>query len=831
MNRRSALGSLFWKETRQILPLVWLQLGLGIVLQLLIMLNRQSPFTPQLLVIMVMPSLFALGVGAILVGQEREQRTLDWLRWMPIAPRDILRMKLIVGLVSLVVVWCLNLLVMVVFVLPQQSWRGMTAMDSMGFFDTGWEYHWPLQSLFLLAAGFATAWLFRSSLVSVLALIPLASLQSLLILMILGLLERTTSDGLQRIHWTPWIIGGTLVAFTLVLVVIGWRVGLRRLGAEPHGEQQRAWRLFFRNPWDATPVWTGPAHSVGSMLVWQFLHQHRTPLLGIAAMMAGALVLIAAGGPVGAARGYGTFMAATSLILLVTSWLGVLAFQGDALHERIRFLAERGVSPGKVWATRHVVPLSLLTVVLVAVLALLGRTSGSLDVAPLLGRTSGSLDVAPNFSSSPPVVLMMVFVLFFTYGISQFVGQIFRSATIAAIAAPVVAWTLLFYSGFLFTQVRASYWLLAIFVFMPWLATWIMMSRWMDGRLGWGFLGTHTSLLAVGMLLPLGPAVMVIVSQPTMPAEVRRQLTEEAERYQREYGVWAFSEPQELVPWTRDPNSDEPLPENRLIEGQIIRERWRNLLGSELEPLAMPASRRPVRFTPQWPRFLFGEATLARQALERDADSELQLQRYRETMDLIDTLIDRLRRSWRLFEQDGADLIEIWLVRELMRPDTRQHLGDELYGRLVRSLGDDTGRNAARRRAMVLSWARYRNSLRTRSPANQLGGYGWIGEGGSGLYAVSPYSRRRAADYLAWLMLQRLERHEGWDRDTQIQELAKYWDVPEMVYGIGLGGEFMRADDVHRFAMPVEGMSRSAPGSQWHAGWERVAKELADESS
>jgi hypothetical protein len=61
---------------------------------------------------------------------------------------------------------------------------------------------------------------------------------------------------------------------------------------------------------------------------------------------------------------------AVLLVFLATSWLGVLAFHGDLLHQRIRFLAERGVSPGKVWATRHAVPLSLLAVLLVVVLGL-----------------------------------------------------------------------------------------------------------------------------------------------------------------------------------------------------------------------------------------------------------------------------------------------------------------------------------------------------------------------------------------------------------------------------------------------------------------------------
>jgi hypothetical protein len=75
------------------------------------------------------------------------------------------------------------------------------------------------------------------------------------------------------------------------------------------------------------------------------------------------------------------------------------------------------------------------------------------------------------------------------------------------------------------TQIGAPYWLLALIAMLPWLATWILMRRWMDGRLGWGFWGAHAGFLAAGLILPMVTFGLVIVSQPTMPAEVRRQLT------------------------------------------------------------------------------------------------------------------------------------------------------------------------------------------------------------------------------------------------------------------------------------------------------------------
>ena len=109
MNRSLALRYLCWKEVRQVLPLVWMQLGLGLCLQLLFLLHPNRMFVPRFLVFAGMPSLFAVGAGVLLVGQEKERRTLDWLRSLPIAARDLVAVKLATGLVALIAVWCLNM--------------------------------------------------------------------------------------------------------------------------------------------------------------------------------------------------------------------------------------------------------------------------------------------------------------------------------------------------------------------------------------------------------------------------------------------------------------------------------------------------------------------------------------------------------------------------------------------------------------------------------------------------------------------------------------------------------------------------------------------------
>jgi len=813
MNRHLALRYLCWKETRQVLPLVWMQLVLGIGFQLLFVLQHDKTFTPHMLLFAGMPSLFALGVGSLLVGQEKERRTLDWLRSLPVAAGDVLRVKLAVGFVALIVVWGLSLVLLAVFVLPRHPWHIAMRADAR-LFDPGWEFLFPLQSVFFLLAGFATAWTFRSSLVALLAVIPVALLPAAISFGLNDLYRRFGSGDSIRLDPSPWLWAATFVALSLLLLVIGWRRGMKSLGAEQFRERARFWSFAPFNPWNETPLWTRPPHAPAAMLIWQFIRQNRTVLLGIVVMLLSALVLLGASSLVSGEPVWAMF-----LILLATSWLGVLAFHGDGLQERIRFLAERGVSPAQTWSTRHAVPLSLLAV---AMFAFAFAVPDAFPSGAILGA-----------GTSPPLVLSMVCLVLSTYAISQAVGQIFRSATIAALTAPVVAWMLVAYGVLLVTWLGAPFWLIGIFALIPWLATFVLMRRWMDGRLGLSFWCAHAGFLGIGVVLPLVPLGVVMISQPTMPAEVRRELMDEARRYGTSY-----PEPRELVLKFREPEpgdfgaigagagmgggmipdsepADLPPPLSRQLEGRIVREQLEHDLSRD------PG---PISFTPRVMAYLLGEASLARMALEQDGAGASQQERYRRTLALIETMVRRMRLSWRMIEQDGADLIEIWLVNELARPKARTWLDSEVYARLVRALSDEAGRHAARRRAVVMSWAAYRAQFRSDAPETMLGGY--PRQRSAFLYLINPYTRRRAADYLTWQMLQWLEESEQSESVERRRELAKYWGLPELYYGLGPSGEFLRADDPAKFAMPVENCFRRAPGSQWHAGWECRAREL-----
>ncbi|HPM80811.1 MAG TPA: hypothetical protein PLF81_08925 [Candidatus Anammoximicrobium sp.] len=809
MNRKLVLGHLWWKEVRQVLPLVWMQLALGLCFQLLFLLHPDRTYVPRFLVFAGMPSLFAAGVGVLLVGQEKERRTLDWLRSLPVASRDLVAVKLATGFASLVAVWCLNSLLLAILVLPSGRWPVPSPADSW-VNGAGWEYLWPLQSVFLLVAGFATAWLFRSSLVALLALVPLALLPGAIAFGLNHLVRWPSGTSSILNDPAPWMTAVALLVSSLPLLLVGWRRGVRSLAPERFGRPEQAQRssgmatvpgeaadqrgagtaLRLFRPTTAPDIWSRPLHAPAAMLSWQFVRQNRVVLAGIGLMLLAALGLLATTPSLSSAQPAW----AALLGLLAACWLGVLAFAGDGVQDRIRFLADRGVSPAKVWWTRHAPPLSLLAMALALMVLCLPAHVRSAQL-PAAG------------------VLLFAGAVLFAYTVSQAVGQVFRSSTIAAIAAPAAAWGLAAYDAALVAVLGVPYWLLALCAMLPWLATFLLMRRWMDGRWGWGFWGAHAGFLAAGMVLPLVPVGLTVVSRPTMPAEVRRQLTAEAETY----GAGYTTEPRELVLRFHDPELPKAPAQDRRAEGRIVCEQLAH-------DLAIAPG--PIRFVPHVMVYLLGEARLARMALEQDGDAQANRERYRRILSLIGTMVERLRLSWRLFDQDGADLIEIWMVRELAGSEAASWLEPEVYGRLVRAVSDDAARNAARRRALVMSWAAYRSHPDALN--GPLGGYAWRGDETSILCRVSTLLRRRDADYLTWRMLQRLEECEPATGVQRTRELARHWGVPELYYGLGPGGEFLRADKPAEFAMPVEGFFRNAPGSQWHAGWERAARELAD---
>ena len=126
MKLSPAMRRLFWKEFQQLTPLLGVLLAMGLGLHLVLLFIPGWAELPGRFSVVVygLPTLFAVGAGALLIGQEKELGTLDWLQSLPVAPRDIVRVKLYAALLGLACTWSGSLLLgaLVAAIDPRTTW-------------------------------------------------------------------------------------------------------------------------------------------------------------------------------------------------------------------------------------------------------------------------------------------------------------------------------------------------------------------------------------------------------------------------------------------------------------------------------------------------------------------------------------------------------------------------------------------------------------------------------------------------------------------------------------------------------------------------------------
>lgn len=833
MNDRLALGRLWWKELRQLLPLVTLLPIMGLLFLLFGWLANDGSFAQALIVgagmiSLAMPGLFAAGVGALSVGYEKEQRTIGWLSSLPVSSSRIVRVKLGAAFLGLVALW----LVAGIFLAFSSRFAGGVATIEVGWFT------WPLHTLFVLLAGFALAWRSRSGLVAILLVVPVAALPLLLAYAI---------DAVQRwrfdFHHDPAV--PVLVFSQLLLGGLAWwlaeRWGRYSLAAETVTDS----RFAFRWPWRETyrtsqrRAGYGAVTSPIAAMVWQFLNQSRGVLSGIAALLALALAWFALteGGQVEPAPW------PILLTILGISWLGVSVFQSDSVGQRIRFLADRGIAPRLVWFTRHAIPAAILSAFLLVIL-LVRYLSGDVAFDELLSAADGW----------PLIIAGVVMV----YVISQWVAQLLPSLIVSAIVAPTTAMIGFAYAGFSQFQLGTPIWLLLAVLFIPLAATRLMTRRWMDRRFGPSYWVAHAGCLAAMLLLPAVPILAIMARQPGMPADVARELAAAVDSslytpipaHPLELVLGKQEEPSlsldmpssDAAAETSDGLAAEEMPQPKKVAEPAVSwlQRWTADMESirqQLDASTGPVSASSARVL----EYLRGIATLTRMSLERSADGaeasqpagtaladpDAAARLYTESVRLLAEIGARLRLSHRLVDQDTADMVDIWLLVEWQRPGVREQLSESFDRSIVQSLADRTGRQRARERAVAFSWAEFNRASDPRlgySP-NQLGGYDLAAIVGLVPAKGAWVANRRIGHAVSELWQWARVGAEG-TTPERLRRVAEAWGQPPLKYGVGELGSHFRADDLDRFRH--RGFwSPSAVGSQWFANWERQAESLA----
>ncbi|MCA9132418.1 MAG: hypothetical protein KDA45_04665 [Planctomycetales bacterium] len=666
MNRRLAIRRLWWKELRQLWPLVALLLLLGVLLQGLTLWAPVLYDWRHTAVLLGMPGLFAVGAGALLVGQEKELRTMDWLRSLPLHANDLARTKLLVGLAGLATVWLASLLLGLA-----------TGQRLQGFLGDVWIY--PLHSLFVLLLGYATAWAMRSSLVSLLVVVPLACLPFLAASIHD---EWMLTDRLRSNEPRPWVMALYLGLFSVGALVWGWRMAARYLAPSPPPREVTGERTTTFNP--ARGVIAYSRSAPVPALLWQFLTQNRAALIGLTALLASSILLSfgvdpkAPQGPLPPLSILGSFLA--------ISWLGLLVFQSDGLQRRVAFLADRGVSPAATWLTRQAFPLVILVCAL-GLFAVVLSVRMKIDLG-----TTGMIVVIPLVLTA--------------FAAAQWLGQLLRSPIVTAILAPFVSAGLLGYFYFAKVELGAAIWVLGIALVLPFLATWVATRAWMDGRSGLRFWSWHGGLLFLALLLPTLNALMFLATGPRMSWAAQAELRDIARRHPLLAGS-ANTITLPINPRTASGEQDagEEDPASNVAEA-----RRRSIAGLREQLAIMPGATGDMRTL----RVCFADAVSVR-LRDPQAEDASMTKRYRESVALLLELSERYRESDRLLEQHLADVGEIWLLEELTSPLAVPRLGEELHATLRTYLSDSQGRNAARRRAIAHSWLRV--------AGNNLGGY------------------------------------------------------------------------------------------------------------
>ena len=322
MNRSVALRRLCWKEYRQLWPLIVMLAPIALVLQALILdMNTLEREPKAMAFFRGIPCLFAAGVGALLVSQEKDNRTLYWMASLPILKQDIIRVKFLAGIVGLAAVWGISCVILLVTNGSLPFFRKVYTQD----IDLTYGV---LYSLFLLVVSFATAWSFRSTFVGLLALVGVA-------------LAFTLSTNLL-IPARAWdaVLWLTLIAASVIALGVGWNSAIRTLSpTTPRRSSSRdiEGASFF----ERTIVDKRTIQTPWSALIWQFGAQNRAILSGLTALFLISLFICSATfNPDIHSASPNILGACIFIAFIAVSWLGVVTFQGDNHSQRIRFLFE-----------------------------------------------------------------------------------------------------------------------------------------------------------------------------------------------------------------------------------------------------------------------------------------------------------------------------------------------------------------------------------------------------------------------------------------------------------------------------------------------------------
>lgn len=796
----SPLRGLAWKETRQIVPLVLMLLGVAVLL-IFLWSMMSSPATITKLghyIPVLLPALFAAGAGAILVGQEKESRTLLWCSSLPISPARMIGVKWMVALIGLAVMWvgCI--------IMGGLIGGGRLPGDAAGGPN---RLYLLVHSIFILCCGFYTAWRMKNTFASLIALIPLASMPYLVTSIFYSWFGTGRHVSLQE---SAWLLSAASAMGVLAMGWLSYRAGVHALSPAPPELEARgpahwldAWR-----PSNSLPVPGTPFRYPLSSLVWQSIHHHRMTLT---VLMLTIVLGAAAYGRMFVSNPKFDYISDSVLIMaaiagaIATSWLGVSVFHGDGSATRVRFLADRGVSPTRVWIGRQWIGLSVLSIAMVAFLL-----SSCLSLRE-------SEDFHYGVVPSMAMVGCMVWII---YSVSQATSQWIRILAASAFLAPVLSGVAIMWLIAAATAYGAPFWLLLLCSVLPMLATWLMMRRFMDDAAQWPIWLSGVVTTGLVATLPLLPFIIDISSVRGISSDTRAALLAEARR------VPAAGAAQSMMSIQSPRNTlfaEHLKPDGdvvKLVESQRFLPQDYLSIGEAATDRNI-ALRADVGILSQSMVY----ASYFRYLVTQDAEDAEATESLGRWIDALTTIATRLRLSDRWVDQEVADQVEIWLTQTLSREDLKSIRAHDFAVRAIALISDQEARRKARRRAVLLSWrGKFDSAPSPEKDFRQFGGFRdndwfvWYPQ--QKLYWIYD----QLIDRLTIDALQMIDAAEA-DQDTMPirRKLHQLMVSPSIPFSEGPYAE-PSAPLQAQFGFS----SMRYPASHWGEKWEDIAKQLAN---
>jgi hypothetical protein len=774
-------GQLLWKDVRLVMPLAvgalslgWLILLIGLLFETLWP-GRTSIawFDRSLAMLMLSTGLYAAGVGGLLIGMEKENRTDLLLARLPVRVDLIFLSKLIaatsVGLALVLAGATLSWLLGTVGGATRQSgpWGGVNTGLLLGHL------------VYLGLLSMALHWRIKNSLLAIACLLPLALAPLLLtwvILPIPELLGASVAGGGGPAYGERVLLASQLL-LSVVALGLSWRFALRHFRPESAaGGWVAAFPARLRSRWpvsaqpvsaqpvSAQPVAAQPVaaewfnlqtYGPSTALLWHGLQQHRGWLRVLLAMslcsgltLFGLLLIeffgrgLWTGAPfgqiVGGAATAWTFLAAG----LASSWLGAAVFLPESPSGYRAFLATRGIPPRRLWWLRHLPPLSILSLGLVPVMI------------PYLIYLPG-LAVSSSPAAYPAIWLLSPIAVGIVYVAGQWSAQLIGSWFLATLLAPLASAVAFGFAFGMLAGVGVSWWYLLVWPVIGLVATFGGMGQWLDRRIGFRYWAWHASLLALCLLVPLVDVGWSVWRQPAMRRDTASAIDQQIIQLRASNALypnpsWAISAdgyPAEVISSLSDSPSGvdaaDPLPvrfgltrrlamELERIESMLEYsiqapddgnawhdERASRLLMVIIENVSHPSVAALL------------DRTFADSGTPPDGASDAQpamsdgtavsRQWYRRAFMALADLTARQRLSNGLWEQGQADLGEMFLLDQLQSASSPS-LQPSQRKQVLHQLADGEARRAARRRAIAALWWWYQNDPQTRGAEALRGG-------------------------------------------------------------------------------------------------------------